>query len=31
VRAAGADAILVGEALVTHGDPEAAIAAFRAV
>lgn len=31
VAAAGADAILVGEALVKHGDPRAAIAAFRAV
>ncbi|MFV0407235.1 MAG: indole-3-glycerol phosphate synthase TrpC [Propioniciclava sp.] len=30
VVAAGADAILVGEALVTHGDPAAAVAAFIA-
>lgn len=29
--AAGADAVLVGEALVTGGDPRAAVAAFRAV
>ncbi|MFT3877986.1 MAG: indole-3-glycerol phosphate synthase TrpC [Propioniciclava sp.] len=28
VAAAGADAILVGEALVKHGDPRAALAAF---
>ncbi len=30
VAAAGADAILVGEALVTHGDPASAIAEFVA-
>nr|WP_202106883.1 indole-3-glycerol phosphate synthase TrpC [Agromyces seonyuensis] len=30
-RAAGADAVLVGEALVTGGDPVANLAAFRAV
>ncbi len=29
--AAGADAVLVGEALVTSGDPAAAVTAFRAV
>jgi indole-3-glycerol phosphate synthase len=29
--AAGADAVLVGEALVTSGDPAAAVASFRAV
>jgi indole-3-glycerol phosphate synthase len=29
-RADGADVVLVGEALVTHGDPVAAIEAFRA-
>jgi indole-3-glycerol phosphate synthase len=29
--AAGADAILVGEALVTGGDPAAAVAAMRGV
>lgn len=29
-RSDGADAVLVGEALVTHGDPVAAIEAFRA-
>ena len=28
-RADGADVVLVGEALVTHGDPVGAIAAFR--
>ena len=28
--AAGADAVLVGEALVRHGDPEAALRSFRA-
>ena len=28
--AAGADAVLVGEALVRHGHPEAALRAFRA-
>ena len=30
VAAAGADAILVGEALVTHGDPRASVAEFIA-
>lgn len=30
VAAAGADAILVGEALVTHGDPAASVAGFIA-
>src|SRR5690606_19580524 len=29
--AAGADAVLVGEALVTSGDPGAAVASFRQV
>ncbi len=31
MRAAGADAVLVGELLVRHGDPRAAVAALRAV
>ncbi|MFZ0528984.1 MAG: indole-3-glycerol phosphate synthase TrpC [Propionicimonas sp.] len=31
MRAAGADAVLVGEMLVRHGDPEAAVAALRAL
>ena len=31
MRAAGADAVLVGELLVRHGDPQAAVAALRAV
>lgn len=30
LAAAGADAVLVGEALVTHGDPEASVAEFIA-
>ncbi len=30
-RAAGADVVLVGEALVTHGDPVRAIESFRAI
>jgi indole-3-glycerol phosphate synthase len=31
MRTAGADAVLVGELLVRHGDPRAAVAALRAV
>lgn len=31
MRAAGADAILVGELLVRHGDPQAAVAALRSL
>jgi indole-3-glycerol phosphate synthase len=31
MRSAGADAVLVGELLVRHGDPQAAVAALRAV
>ena len=31
MRSAGADAVLVGELLVRHGDPRAAVAALRAV
>lgn len=31
MRAAGADAVLVGEMLVRHGDPAAAVAALRAL
>ena len=31
MRAAGADAVLVGEMLVRHGDPTAAVAALRAL
>ena len=31
MRAASADAVLVGELLVRHGDPQAAVAALRAV
>ncbi len=31
MRAAGADAILVGELLVRSGDPRAAVAALRAL
>ena len=31
MRSAGADAVLVGEMLVRHGDPQAAVAALRAV
>ncbi|MGV8908231.1 MAG: indole-3-glycerol phosphate synthase TrpC [Propionicimonas sp.] len=31
MRTAGADAVLVGELLVRHGDPAAAVAALRAV